>query len=246
MVEEGALKNPDVDVVAGLHVHPTVDTGETSIAEGFSSACTDSFDIKIIDKGGHAAHPHLSVEPIAMSSTVIASLQQIVSRNIDPLENIVLTIGKIEGGFSRNVIAPELKLEGTVRLLDPDLRPIVKEKMENYLKGITSGMGGSYEMRYDYGYPSVYNNPWLIPVLENSVKKILGENKLLKVKPSMGGEDFSYFAQEVPGVFFILGTNSGEDTSYPNHHPKFDIDEEALPYGVAIINLFAYDYISNN
>lgn len=246
MVQEGALKNPDVDAVAGLHVHPTIKTGETSITEGFATACTDAFNIKIIGKGGHAAHPHLSVDPIAISSTVIASLQQIVSRNIDPLENIVLTIGKIEGGFARNVIAPEVRLEGTVRLLNPELRPKVKETMDKYLNGVTSGMGASYEMEYTYGYPSVYNEPSLIPALRSTVDKILGKNQLLDVNPSMGGEDFSYFAREVPGVFFRLGTNGGEDTAYPNHHPKFNVDEDALPYGAAILTQFAYDYIEKN
>lgn len=246
MVEEGALKNPDVDAVAGLHVHPTIKTGETSITEGFATACTDSFDITIIGKGGHAAHPHLSIDPIAISSTVIASLQQIVSRNIDPLENIVLTIGKIEGGFARNVIAPEVRLEGTVRLLNPELRPVVKEKMDQYLDGVTSGMGATYDFDYTYGYPSVYNEPSLIPTLRATVDKILGENQLLDVNPSMGGEDFSYYAKEVPGIFFRLGTNSGEDTAYPNHHPKFNVDEDALPYGAAILSQFAYDYIEGN
>ena len=246
MVNEGALQNPAVDVIAGLHVHPTVKTGETSITEGYATACADSFDIKIIGKGGHAAHPHLSIDPIAIASTVIASLQQVVSRNVDPLENIVLTIGKINGGFARNVIAPEVTLEGTVRLLNPNLRPLVKEKMDEYLKGITEGMGGTYEFTYTDGIPSVYNEPTLIPVLQHSVHKILGENQLLKVKPSMGGEDFSYYTNEIPGVFFRLGTNGSEDTSYPNHHPKFNVDEDALPYGSAILVQFAYDYIENH
>lgn len=246
MVNEGALQNPAVDVIAGLHVHPTVKTGETSITEGYATACADSFDIKIIGKGGHAAHPHLSIDPIAIASTVIASLQQVVSRNVDPLENIVLTIGKINGGFARNVIAPEVTLEGTVRLLNPNLRPLVKEKMDEYLKGITEGMGGTYEFTYTDGIPSVYNEPTLIPDLQHSIDKILGENQLLKVKPSMGGEDFSYYTNKIPGVFFRLGTNGSEDTSYPNHHPKFNVDEDALPYGSAILVQFAYYYIENH
>ncbi|WP_166626962.1 M20 family metallopeptidase [Jeotgalicoccus sp. S0W5] len=246
MVNEGALQNPHVDVIAGLHVHPTVKTGETSITEGYATACADSFDIKIIGKGGHAAHPHLSIDPIAIASTVIASLQQVVSRNVDPLENIVLTIGKINGGFARNVIAPEVALEGTVRLLNPNLRPLVKEKMDEYLKGITEGMGGTYEFTYTDGIPSVYNEPTLIPNLHHSIDKVLGENQLLKVKPSMGGEDFSYYTNKIPGVFFRLGTNGSEDTSYPNHHPKFNVDEDALPYGSAILSQFAYDYIENH
>lgn len=246
MAEEGALKSPDVDVIAGLHVHPTVKTGQTSITPGYATACADEFDIKIIGKGGHAAHPHLSIDPIAIASTVVSSIQQVVSRVIDPLENIVITIGKINGGFARNVIAPEVRLEGTVRLLNPNLRPIVKEKMEEYIRGITEGMGGTYEFNYLEGIPSVKNDVSLIPNLEKVVEDILGKDKLLEVKPSMGGEDFSYYTNEIPGVFFRLGTNGGDDTSYPNHHPKFNVDEDALPYGAAILSHFAYSYLNED
>ena len=118
--------------------------------------------------------------------------------------------------------------------------------MDEYLKGITEGMGGTYEFTYTDGIPSVYNEPTLIPDLHHSIDKVLGENQLLKVKPSMGGEDFSYYTNKIPGVFFRLGTNGSEDTSYPNHHPKFNVDEDALPYGSAILSQFAYDYIENH
>jgi len=244
MVKEGVLSNPNVDVIAGLHVHPTVKTGETSITPGFATACSDSFDIDIIGKGGHAAHPHLSIDPIAIASTVVSSIQQVVSRVIDPLENIVITVGKINGGFARNVIAPKVRLEGTVRILNPNLRPLVKKKLDEYLRGITEGMGGTYKFDYQEGIPSVYNDEKFIPLLNESVEKILGKEKLIEVKPSMGGEDFSYYTNEVPGVFFRLGTNNSADTSYPNHHPKFNVDEQALHYGSAILSQFAFDYLN--
>ncbi|MFD0942703.1 M20/M25/M40 family metallo-hydrolase [Savagea faecisuis] len=154
-----------------------------------------------------------------------------------------MTIGKIEGGYTRNVIAPSVKLEGTVRLLNPNLRPIVKETIERYVNGITSGMGATYTFDYEEGYPSVYNEPSLIEPLQKATDAILGEDSLAIVKPSMGGEDFSYFAEQVLGIFFRLGIqNEEKGIKYPNHHPKFDIDEAALHLGVAIFAQYAIQY----
>lgn len=166
-----------------------------------------------------------------------------MSRVVDPLEPIVITIGKITGGYTRNVIAPSVKLEGTVRLLNPELRPLVKKTMEQYVQGITSGMGATYTFDYEEGYPSVYNEPSLIEPLRRATDAVLGEDSLAIVNPSMGGEDFSYFAQQVPGIFFRLGIqNEAKGITYPNHHPKFDIDEEALHLGVAIFAQYAIRY----
>ncbi|RNF40188.1 M20 metallopeptidase family protein [Planococcus salinus] len=244
MVEEGVLENPKVDAIAGLHVHPTAKTGTVTVAEDVAMACTDSFDIEVIGKGGHAAHPHMSVDSITVAAELVSSLQQIVSRSIDPLKPSVLTIGKIEGGFKRNIIAPSVRLEGTVRLLDPTLREVVAGRMEQYVKGICEAMGATYKLDYRYGYPSVKNDNSLIPLLSSVSDKILGEEKLTIVDPSMGGEDFAYYAEKVPGIFFRLGIyNEEKDCVYPNHHPKFDVDEDALPYGSAILAQFALEYI---
>lgn len=243
MVEEGVLKNPDVDTIIGLHVHPTAPVGKTTVTPEFATACTDAFDLEIIGRGGHAAHPHQAVDSIAITGEIITSLQQVVSRVVDPLSPIVITIGKIEGGYTRNIIAPSVKLEGTVRLLNPELRPIVKETIERYVHGITSGMGATYVFDYKEGYPSVYNAPSLIEPLQKATDVILGEGSLAIVKPSMGGEDFSYFAEQVPGIFFRLGIQNDEKgIKYPNHHPKFDIDEDALHLGVAIFAQYAIQY----
>lgn len=247
MVQEGVLNNPDVDVIAGLHVHPTANTGYITVAKDVAMACADSFDIEVIGEGGHAAHPHMSIDSITVAAEVISSLQQIVSRSIDPLKPAVLTIGKIEGGFKRNVIAPSVRLEGTVRVLDPSLREIISQRMERYIKGVCEGMGASYKFDYQFGYPSVKNDNTLIPLLDSVAEKILGASTLSIVNPSMGGEDFAYYAEKVPGIFFRLGTyNETKDCIYPNHHPKFDIDEDALPYGSALLAQFALDYIENN
>ena len=247
MVKEGVLENPDVDVIAGLHVHPTASTGFITVAKDVAMACADSFDIEVIGEGGHAAHPHMSIYSITVAAEVISSLQQIVSRSVDPLKPAVLTIGKIEGGFKRNVIAPSVRMEGTVRVLDPSLRKIISERMEHYIKGICEGMGATYKFDYKFGYPSVKNDNRLIPLLDSVAEKILGDSKLSIVNPSMGGEDFAYYAEKVPGIFFRLGTyNEEKNCVYPNHHPKFDIDEDALPYGAALLAQFALDYIENH
>jgi len=246
MVQEGVLENPDVDVIAGLHVHPTASTGYITVAKDVAMACADSFDVEVIGVGGHAAHPHMSIDSITVAAEVVSSLQQIVSRTIDPLKPAVLTIGKIEGGFKRNVIAPSVRLEGTVRVLDPALREVISQRMEQYIKGVCEGMGATYKFDYRFGYPSVKNDNALIPLLNSVSEKILGDSKLSIVNPSMGGEDFAYYAEKVPGIFFRLGTyNEDKDCIYPNHHPKFDVDEDALPYGSAILAQFALDYIES-
>jgi amidohydrolase len=247
MVKEGVLENPKVDVIAGLHVHPTADTGYVTVCPGVAMACADQFDLEILGKGGHAAHPHMSIDSVTVTAQVILALQQVVSRTLDPLVPGVLTIGKIEGGYARNVIAPKIRLEGTVRLLDPHMRETVKGKMEQIISGVCSAFGATYDFNYQFGYPPVQNDDSLIPLLEETANQVLGENKLAIIKPSMGGEDFAYYAEKIPGIFFRLGIrNEEKDCVYPNHHPLFNIDEEALPYGSAMLAEFALNYIKKH
>lgn len=247
MIREGVLKNPDVEAIAGLHVFPGVPTGKITTVPNVACAATDSIDIEIIGQGGHAAHPHLSVDSIAVTSEVISALQQIVSRQIDPLSPIVITIGKIEGGYARNIIAPSVHLEGTVRTLDPAVRETMEERIEKVIAGVCQAFGATYKLNYHYGYPSVVNDEALIPFLEETAQEVLGEGTLSIVKPSMGGEDFSYYAQQIPGIFFRLGVGSQEKgTTYPLHHPLFDIDEDALPFGSSMLAQFALNYLSKS
>ncbi|EGL81763.1 amidohydrolase [Caldalkalibacillus thermarum TA2.A1] len=244
MVEEGVLDNPKVESVVGLHVHPTIETGYVSVCPGVCTACSDQFELTIIGKGGHAAHPHLSTDSVTVAAEVITALQQIISRQRDPLSPAVLTIGKVNGGYAKNVIAPSVKLEGTVRLLDPNSRQWVKERIEQVTKGICQAFGASFQLDYQFGYPSVVNDEALLPILEETTRTILGEDRMIMAKPSMGAEDFSYFAENVPGVFFRLGIrNKEKGIIYPNHHPLFDIDEDALPLGSAMLAQFALNYL---
>ncbi|MBD1378947.1 M20 metallopeptidase family protein [Metabacillus arenae] len=247
MIEEGVLKNPEVDAVAALHVQPSLPTGYISVCPNDCTANSDRFDLVITGNGGHAGHPHKSVDSITVASQIISSLQQIVSRQTDPLKPVVLTIGKINGGFARNVIAPFVSIEGTVRTLSEEMRKVVPKKLEQIVKGHCESFGSSYQFTYIEGYPSVKTDSALIPLLMNSSSSILGEGKCKLEKPSMGGEDFAYYTEQVPGIYFRLGTRSEEKGCiYPHHHPMFDIDEEALPIGAALMADYALNFLKEN
>jgi amidohydrolase len=240
MIQDGVLKNPDVDLIFGLHVHHTAATGYVTVCPGLSTAATDKFNLTIIGKGGHAAHPHLSVDSVTVTAQVITALQHIASRQVDPLSPLVLTIGKIQGGYARNVIAPSILLEGTVRTLEPSVRETIERRIETVVQGVCQAFGATYELEYHYGYPSVINDESLVPLLSETASQILGEGRLSKSKPTMGGEDFSYYVQEVPGIMFRLGIrNEQKNAVYPLHHPMFDIDEAALPLGTAMLSQLA-------
>lgn len=244
MVEEGVLLNPKVDTALALHVSPLLNAGHIGVCPGDSSANSDQFTLIIQGKGGHAAHPHTAVDAIVVAAQLITALQQIPSRMIDPLSPVVVTIGKINGGYARNVIAPEVKLEGTVRTNDLATRASVRSKIEQMAAGICSASGADFSFKYIEGYPTVYNNPALLPLLESTAKQLLGEQNFHHVKPTMGGEDFSYYGQKVPAFMFRLGIrNEAKQCVYPMHNPLFDLDEDALPVGAAMLEQCAQNYL---
>ncbi|MDC3423401.1 M20 family metallopeptidase [Aquibacillus sp. 3ASR75-11] len=247
MIENGALENPKVDAIAGLHVNPMVPTGHVTCSPKEVCAAADFFDLEIKGQGGHAAHPHLSTDSITIATEVISSLQQIVSRQLDPITSTVLTIGQIHGGTVNNAIASSVKIGGTVRTLDPDIRKTMKDRMEKIIKGITEGFGATYQFDYHYFYPQLINTASLIPTLKKSVEDVLGLEGYSVAKPSMGGEDFSFYIQKIPGVFFRLGVrNEDKNAVYPLHHPKFDLDEDALPYGASCLAQYALNYLNDS
>ena len=245
MLEDGVLSSPDVSAIFGIHVHHTLEVGHLSVCPGQSSAASDAFDLTIIGEGGHAAHPHLSIDAVVIASEIVTSLQQLVSRQTDPLRPLVITVGKIEGGYARNVIAPSVRLEATVRTLHPEVRERVPALLERLIKGICNAFGATYTLEYRHGYPSVHNHPSLVPVLKEAAGEILGAGQLTLREPSMGGEDFAYYTQKIPGLICRLGTrNETKGTVHPLHHPMFDIDESALPLGSALHALFAHTYLN--
>lgn len=247
MIRDGALQNPKVDMMAGLHVHPTLHTGEFSVTTAeYSCAAVDIFELEVKGQGGHAAHPHQTIDPIMISAQILVALQQIVSRQIDPLDSVVLSFGQIEAGSKATIIPNSVVLKGTVRTLKPETRKGMPERMAAIASGIAQSFGGECELDYQYITPSIKIDGHARELLADTIGELYGEDALKISLPSMGGEDFAYFSQEVPSVFFRLGTKSGDDTAYPNHNTRFDVDEQAFLYGISVLGLLTYNYLKKN
>lgn len=247
MIADGVLANPKVDAMAGLHVHPTLKTGEFSVTTAeFSCAAVDIFELELTGKGGHAAHPHQTVDPIMISAQVLVSLQQIVSRQTDPLDSVVLSFGQIEAGSKATIIPNSVLIKGTVRTLNPETRRQMPQRIDTIAKGIAQSFGGDCELDYQFVTPSIKIDAEMRELLQHTIGDLYGEGALKISAPSMGGEDFAYFSQEVPSVFFRLGTENGEDTAYPNHNSRFDVDEQSFLYGISVLSLLASNYLKQS
>jgi amidohydrolase len=233
MTEEGVLENPQVDAIFGAHVFPLLPVGKVGVYEREGLAATDRFIIKIIGKGGHGAFPHLCKDPILAAGHLITQIHSIVSRNINPIDSAVITIGKISGGTAFNIIPDEVELTGTARSLTPQVQEEVKNRIEVVARGVALSFGMDYRYDFAYGYPMMINDPEMSKLVSRACSKGIGKENIVWVKPAMGGEDFSYYLQKVPGAFFMLGNrNEAKETIYPYHSNLFDVDEDILPLGV--------------
>lgn len=233
LVRAGVMEG--VDAVIGAHLWSPLAIGKVGIVYGPMMASPDIFKIIIHGKGGHAALPHQTVDSIAVGAQVVTNLQHIASRCTDPLEPLVLSVTRFVGGNSHNVLPGSVEIEGTVRTLDTGLRERVPGQIERVVKGITEAHGASYELEYKYGYRPVINDREITRLMEKSVQELFGEEAVAHLKPTMGGEDFSAYQQKAPGNFFFIGAGNPEKNStYPHHHPRFTIDEDALEIGVRL------------
>ncbi len=248
MIEDGALKEPKVDAIMGLHVgNLTENSKEGSIMVSYNNmmACLDRFKLKLIGKGCHGAYPETGVDPIAMAGYFISNVQSIISRELSPTDPAVVTIGKINGGFAYNIIPDSVELEGTVRAVDQKVRENIAKRIEDFAKGISETMRGTYEYEYVFGYPPLVNDKEFTKDFIESAKKIIPEEDIVEMKkPAMGGEDMAYFLNEVPGTFFFMSTPRAVNGEYyPHHNSKFDINEEILWKGAALLIQGAMDYL---
>ncbi len=233
MVEEGVLENPKVNAIFGVHVFPFLPIGKVGIYEREGLAAADRFTIKIVGKGGHAATPHAAKDPILAAGHLITQIHSIVSRNIDPLDSAVVTIGKVSGGTAFNIIPDEVELMGTVRSLNPQVREELKSRIEQTVQGVVRSFGMAYRFEFEYGYPVLINDLEMSKLVAAACSKGIGKENVEVLKPSMGGEDFAYYLEKVPGSFFRLGCrNEEKGIVHPFHSTLFDIDEEVLPFGV--------------
>ena len=246
MIEEGVLTNPTVDVMCGLHVEETLDAGMIMVRRGTVNAASNPFNITIKGSGGHGAYPDTAIDPIVMASHVVTSLQSIVSREIKPVNPTVVTIGSIHGGTAQNIIPNEVKLGGIIRTMTNEDREFAKVRLKEIVNGICTTFRGSAEIEIEESYPCLYNDDNMVKILEDSAKNIIGaENVKVQKNPKLGVESFAYFANEVPSVFYFLGIrNEEKGIIHPAHNSLFDIDEDALPIGVAIQCEVAINYLT--
>ncbi|UNC92944.1 M20 metallopeptidase family protein [Candidatus Contubernalis alkaliaceticus] len=237
MIEAGVLTQPSVDAILGIHTNPYYPVGSVALKRGPVMAAADSFKIKIIGSGGHGAAPHQTVDSVVVASQVIQALQLISSRRVNPIEPVVLSIGKIQGGEKFNIIAAEVEMEGTVRTLSSELRDRMEGMIDEILKGITSACGAAYELEYTRNYPVLVNEDKVTALVEEASREILGEeNTLIMESPLMGSEDFAHYLEHVPGSYLFLGVAPEAGKSvHPWHHQDYDINEESLPVGAAVL-----------
>ncbi|PSB30049.1 M20 metallopeptidase family protein [Stenomitos frigidus] len=236
MIEAGVLKNPDVDAMIGLHLWNNLPLGTIGVRSGALMAAVELFNCTILGKGGHGAMPHQTIDSIVVASQVVTALQTIVSRNVDPIQSAVVTVGKLHAGTAHNVIAATAKMSGTVRYFNPQFDGFFKQRLEQIVRGICQSHGADYTLEYYSLYPPVINDE-RIAGLVRSVAETVIESPLGVVPQcqTMGGEDMSFFLQEIPGCYFFLGSaNADKDLAYPHHHPRFNFDETALGMGVEI------------
>jgi len=248
MIEEGVLENPKVDCISGLHVDETIECGTIMLKSGVVNAASNAFEITIKGFGGHGAYPHITVDPIIISSHVIIAMQTIRSREINTMNPAVITVGSIHGGTAPNVIPEEVKISGIIRTMSKEDRAFVKERIINIVNGICNSYRAKADIKIEDSYPNLYNDEKTKNFFISSAEKIIGkENILLQKYPKMGVESFAYFANEVPSVFYFLGcANKEKNIVHPAHSNLFDIDEECLPIGVAIQCQMAFDYLTRN
>ncbi|MFI5238988.1 MAG: amidohydrolase [Gemmatimonadales bacterium] len=242
LVKAGVMD--DVDIVIGAHLWSPLAVGKVAVKAGSFMAAPDIIRITITGSGGHAAIPQETVDPIAVAAQVITNLQHIVARNVDPLQPSVVSITRIAGGTTHNVIPSEVELEGTVRTFDESLRTKMPKMIERILAGITSAHGAGYSFQYDRGYRPVVNDERATQLLRRAVVTALGADVLEEAVPVMVGEDFSAYQQRTRGAFFFIGARCEErGIIHPHHHDCFDIDERALDYGTRIFVAAALDFL---
>jgi amidohydrolase len=244
MIAGGALDG--VDVILGQHMGPHHDTGTIAVSRGAAMAAADVWSLTITGKGGHGAYPHLSIDTIPIGAQIVMALQTIVSRTVDPLASAVVTVGTFRGGFRNNVIAPEVQLTGTVRTLDPVLRKEMPARVERIVRGICEAHGATYALDYNLNYPPTINHDAPTRFLERIAGQCLGEKNVKLVEPSMGGEDFAFYLEKIPGVFYWLGCRPphrpASETAHL-HSPTFDLDEDSLVHGVHVMATAAMTYL---
>ncbi len=240
MIKEGVLENPKPDVVIAQHTLPEMEAGRIGLKNGKFMASTDEIYITVKGKGGHAATPNMVIDAVLIASHVVIALQQIVSRNANPIIPTVLSFGRIYSDGRTNIMPDEVKIEGTMRTFDEDWRKDIQDKINKISKSVCEGMGGSCEVFIDKGYPFLVNDDKVTDRLRANAKDYLGESNVEELNVRMTAEDFSYFSQQIPSTFYRLGVgNKAKGITSNLHTSTFNVDEKSLEKGMGLMAWFA-------
>jgi len=245
MMEEGIFDTNRPEAVFGLHTLSSMDVGTLGYTSGPAFASVDHFKIEIHGKQAHGAQPHTSIDPIVIAAQAITALQTIRSRNLNPLEPSVITVGIVRGGTRYNIIPASVHLEGTVRTYSSEVLDTVERRMGEILDGITRAGGGSFELEYNRTVPPTINDPELTAKSLPSLRAVVGEDHVVDIDPTMGGEDFAYFADAVPGFYFRLGSRHPEKGSGGHHTPTFAADDGSVSVGMRAMSRLLLDYLAS-
>ena len=245
MTDEGALENPDVERIFGLHVWPELQTGAAGSRAGAFLAASSTLNMTVSGKGGHAAMPHLAVDPVQAAAQIITSLQSIISREADPLNSGVVSITAVHGGQASNVIPPEVELRGTVRALTMENLNWIQQRVIDIAAGVATAHRCEAVTQFPgHDYPPTVNDPATWDFARNVAGRMLGDERIEELAPVMGGEDFAYYTERIPGCFVALGiADEAKGTGISVHHPQFKVDEDALPLGTALHVQFAMEML---
>lgn len=243
MVQQGAVEG--VDNVFGIHIWSQMPSGKASCVVGSSFASADIFTVDIKGQGGHGAMPHDCVDAAVVASAFVMNIQAIVARETDPLDPVVVTIGKMDVGTRFNVIAENARLEGTVRCFSVETRSRVQKAIERYAEHVAASYGATATVNYEYGTLPVVNDETDALFAQQVIREYLGEDVLMHERPTTGGEDFSYFTENTKGCFALVGCGNAEkDTQWAHHHGRFNVDEAAMKLGAELYAQYAYNYLN--
>ncbi len=246
MIEAGVMENPHVDAAFGIHVGSNLPAGIVAVTGGAINAASDTARVTITGLGGHAARPHMAIDPIVIGAHCIIALQTLVSREINPFTPVVLTVGSLHSGTVSNVIPEEAYFAATIRNTDENTRQYLAKRIPEVITGICDSFRATANVEYIFGYPPLVNDTAMAALVREAALEVVGPQRTWKAEPGMGGEDMSYFLNEVPGAFYRLGVrNESQGKTYGHHHARFDVDEAALATGVAMHAAVALRYLNS-
>lgn len=244
MIDDGVLDNPRPDVSLGLHLWNVMPLGTIGVAEGPVMAGSSVFKLTITGKGGHAAAPHMTIDPVVCAAQLILAFQTIVGRNVDPLEGAVVSTTMVHAGDADNIIPQRVEVRGTFRTFQTHIHELVERRIQEISESLCAAMGCGVQVEFRHGTPATVNDPEVTRRVRDRFRQIVAEDQLDASVRTMGSEDMAFFLDEVPGMYFFVGSaNADRGLDFGHHHPRFDFDEDALPLGVSLLSAAVAEYV---